>query len=140
MTRAVTFIDGFTSASAPNVATAGQEQYVIANNISVATNITGLDFSSYTSVFVDFELSREDVGGLHRQSGSILINDNGAGYTLNLGTYQGDDLVRLSGESIAFPEEIVLTITALGQVQYKSGNMSASGYAGLLKLQITRVF
>lgn len=140
MTRAVTFADSFTSASAPDVATAGQEQYTITNNVSVATSISGLTFAAYTSVFIDFELSREDVNGLNRQSGALLIHNNGTDYTLNLGNYQGDDIVRLAGESIAAPEEIILTITALGQIQYQSGNMNADSYEGTLKLQITRVF
>lgn len=140
MTRVVSFADGFTSASMPNVATAGQEQYDIANNVSTLTNIAGLDFSSYTSVFIDFEIYREDAADSFRQAGRMTITKDGADWIFNLGNYQGEDLLRLGDEVMTAPEEVFLWITPAGQMQYKTGNMSAVSYLGKLKLQITRIF
>ncbi len=138
--RVIAFADGFTSASAPDVSSAGQEQYTLANNISVLTSITGLNISAYTTAFVDFELTRVDFTGTYRQSGSLILTFIAGAWVLNLGNYQGEDMVRTGAEVIALAKEIFLSVTAGGQVQYKSGPMVDASHVGTLKLQITRIF
>lgn len=141
MTRVVSFADGFTSASAPSVGSAGQEQYTILNNVTELTNIAALNFADNTCAFISYELSREDLPtGLKRQVGNMLISKTADGFILNLANYQGDDMIRAELEEITLPYEVYFSVTTTGQLQYMSGNMATSGYAGIFKVQITRVF
>lgn len=138
--RVVSFADGFTSATAPSIGTAGQERYPLANNVTSLTSISALNFSSYTSAFIDFEVVRSDISGTKRQVGSFLLSKTSSGFDLNLGNYQGDDMIRMGSESVSLPHDLYFSVTSLGQIQYKSGNMDSGSHAGELKVLITRIF
>ena len=135
MTRIVSFADGFSSASAPDVVGGAQEVYTLLNN-QATTAISGLIFSSsaYRTAFIDYELSR--VGGAtYRQSGSIIVSFNGT-WSLSLGNYQGDSIIE---DTLLNTQSITLTInSSTGQISYSSGNL-ASHTSSSLKLNIVRI-
>lgn len=135
MTRIVSFADGFTSASAPVVAGAEQENYTLANNQAL-TNITGLIFSSsaYKSVFVDFEIER--IGSsTYRQSGSLILSYNGT-WSITFGNYQGDPIIE---DVLTEDYGITLSVVgATGQVQYSSNNLPGHT-SSKIKLYVVKV-
>lgn len=135
MTRIVSFADGFTSASAPVIAGAEQENYTLANNQAL-TNITGLIFSSsaYKSVFVDFEIER--IGSsTYRQSGSLILSYNGA-WSISFGNYQGDSIFE---DVLTEDYGITLSVVgATGQVQYSSNNLPGH-ISSKIKLYVVKV-
>lgn len=135
MTRIVSFADGFTSASAPVVAGAEQENYTLANNQAL-TNITGLifDSSAYKSVFVDFEIER--IGSsTYRQSGSLILSYNGT-WSITFGNYQGDPIIE---DVLTEDYGITLSVVgATGQVQYSSNNLSGHT-SSKIKLYVVKV-
>jgi hypothetical protein len=140
MSLIVNFADGFTSASAPTI-TGGsgpQETYVISNNISSPTNITGLVFSStsFRSFFANFRLTRTDTVTSVEQTGTLIGHYDGSAWTLTFGNYDGDSIV---ASSLVAVTDVVFTITSGGQVQYTSGNMVGGTHTGSLKLAITRI-
>jgi hypothetical protein len=135
MTRIVSFADGFTSASAPVVAGAEQENYTLANNQAL-TNITGLIFSSsaYKSVFVDFEIER--IGSsTYRQSGSLILSYNGT-WSITFGNYQGEPIIE---DVLTEDYGITLSVVgATGQVQYSSNNLPGHT-SSKIKLYVVKV-
>jgi hypothetical protein len=135
MTRIVSFADGFTSASAPVVAGAEQENYTLANNQAL-TNITGLvfDSSAYKSVFVDFEIER--IGSsTYRQSGSLILSYNGT-WSITFGNYQGDPIIE---DVLTEDYGITLSVVgATGQVQYSSNNLPGHT-SSKIKLYVVKV-
>ena len=135
MTRIVSFADGFTSASAPVVAGAEQENYTLANNQSL-TNITGLifDSSTYKSVFIDFEIER--IGSsTYRQSGSLILSYNGT-WSITFGNYQGDPIIE---DVLTEDYGITLSVVgATGQVQYSSNNLPGHT-SSKIKLYVVKV-
>ena len=58
--RIVSFTDGFTSSTAPIVQGFVQENYTILNNQSSDVSLFTFNSTSYTSIFVDFQLVRND--------------------------------------------------------------------------------
>jgi hypothetical protein len=135
MTRIVSFADGFTSASAPVVAGAEQENYILENNQAL-TNITGLifDSSAYKSVFVDFEIER--IGSsTYRQSGSLILSYNGT-WSITFGNYQGDPIIE---DVLTEDYGITLSVVgATGQVQYSSNNLPGHT-SSKIKLYVVKV-
>jgi hypothetical protein len=135
LTRIVSFADGFTSASAPVVAGAEQENYTLANNQAL-TNITGLIFSSsaYKSVFVDFEIER--IGSsTYRQSGSLILSYNGT-WSITFGNYQGDPIIE---DVLTEDYGITLSVVgATGQVQYSSNDLPGHT-SSKIKLYVVKV-
>lgn len=139
--RILNFSDGFTSSSAPLISGSGsQEDYVINNNATGVTLFT-VDSAQYKTYFMDYELIRQDVGGVYVQQGGIILGYDGSDWTLTFGNYQGVDLIQDSTGTISSPEMIILevsTLSGVGTVTYDSGAMGGS-YSGELKLIITRV-
>lgn len=135
MTRIVSFADSFTSASAPVISGANQENYVLLNNQAV-TNIVGLLFDSsiYKSVFFNYEVER--IGSAtYRQVGSFIAAFNGT-WSLSFGNYQGDQII---DDSLVVPQNITLSINAsTGQVSYSSGNQPGHT-SSKIKLYIVKV-
>ena len=97
-------------------------EFSIANN-QAATNVTGLVFagSSYRTAFIDYQVYRTTSTTERVESGVLVANYKtvaAAWYIDNLGGFLGD-----SG--------VTFTITASGQVQAASDNMSSgSAYTG----------
>jgi hypothetical protein len=135
VTRIVSFADSFTSASAPVISGAEQENYTLSNNQSV-TNIPGLvfDSSAYKSVFFNYEIER--IGStIYRQTGSFIAAYNGT-WSLSFGNYQGDQII---DDSLVVPQNITLSINAsTGQISYSSGNQSGHT-SSKIKLYIVKV-
>jgi hypothetical protein len=139
MTMVVDFADGFTSNSSPNLLGLGNEIYLIDNNHSGAVqNFTGLNFNGYTSVFASYEIERFNTIESYRQTGTIIFRYDTVNslWVMEFGTFIGDDLLK---DSVALPQEVVITITSTGQVQYMSGNMNSFGYSGKFKLNLNRI-
>jgi hypothetical protein len=136
MTRLVTFTDGFTSATIPDLGGDSLEIFTLLNNQSVSVNITDLIFSSteFKTVFMEYEVER--VGTLtYRQSGSLIASFNGA-WSYSLGNYQGDSIIE---ESLLNTYSITLSVDASsGQFSYTSGNQ-AGHTSSKLKLKIVRI-
>lgn len=135
MSKILTFADGFSSASAPTVEGAAQENYVLANNQAL-TNITGLIFNSstYKSVFFDYEIERIGTS-TYRQAGNFLAVYNGT-WSLSFGNYQGDTIIE---DSLLNDFNITLSIdSASGQIKYSSGNQ-AGHTSSKIKLNILKV-
>jgi hypothetical protein len=134
----VSFADGFTSGSSPNIEGSGQEDFVILNNQSSSLEIFTLDSVDFKSAFVNFELTRKDVSNEFRQAGQFILSYNGSAWTMNVGNYQGSDLI---ADSLTSSEKITLTVTTslgVASVKYTSGNMGSS-YTGELKCSFTRI-
>lgn len=135
MTRIVSFADGFTSASAPVVAGAEQENYTLANNQAL-TNISGLvfDSSSYKSIFIDFEIERIGSSS-YRQSGSLILSYNGT-WSMTFGNYQGDPIIE---DVLTEVYGITLSVVgATGQIQYSSNNLPGHT-SSKIKLYVVKV-
>lgn len=135
MSRVVTFSDGFTSASAPSIVGASQENYTLLNN-QATTAITGLVFDSTTtkSVFIDYTIDR--VGTVERrQSGSMIAVFNGT-WSITFGSYQGDTII---ADTLVNTYSATLSIHATtGQISYSSGNQ-AGHVSSSLKIYLVKV-
>jgi len=137
----VNFTDSFTSSSAPVITGGSQEDYTILNNQSSFVSFTSpftIDSADSASAFVNYELERIDASDEYRQSGTFIISFDGTDWVLNLGNYQGSDLIQ---DNILNPELIQLQITTtagVGELEYKSGNM-ASHVSSKIKMDITRI-
>lgn len=140
--REISFADGFTSNTEPSSSGVSLEPYQILNNQSSLTNVPGLNFGGdLTSVFVNYELERKHTVALvevaFRQVGSFVAVKSDSGWSLNFGSYSGDDII---SDSISGPSKTVLSIdSSSGQIQYQSGEMTGDNYSGALKLSITRI-
>lgn len=133
--RIVSFADGFTSASAPVVAGAEQENYTLANNQAL-TNISGLvfDSSAYKSVFIDFEIERIGSSS-YRQSGSLILSYNGT-WSMTFGNYQGDPIIE---DVLTEVYGITLSVVgATGQIQYSSNDLPGHT-SSKIKLYVVKV-
>lgn len=145
MTRLVTFADGFTAASPPDVTPGAQENYNILNNQAVAVALVNDDAEQVTfdptktkSVFVDYELERLDDDETYRQQGSLMLINTLTGWEIQYGNYVGDDL--LQEAMISAVSHVVLDIDSVtGAMTYLSGEMLGTGYEGTFKTIITRI-
>jgi len=138
MSRQISFVDGFTSSTPPDVTGSAQEDFLILNNQEVALSFYTIDALNYKSAFISFELSRSETGSEFRQAATMILSYDGTNWLLNVGNYQGSDLIN---DSLTNPESITLsvsTISGVGSIEYTSGNMGA-GYTGTLKASITRI-
>jgi len=102
--------DAFTSGS-----------FTVANNQSSAANVTGLAFSgaSIKAVNISYRIRRSTTTNEFAETGTIrLVYKDTADTWFIDQTYAGED----SG--------VTFTVTAGGQVQYVSSNVSGSSYAG----------
>ena len=99
-----------------------QKDFTLSNNISTATNIVGLavDASFEKSCFYQLEIERIAGGVEYRQVIDIKAIYLGGVWSLTFGLYAGSEL---NQPAITLPEEVVLSITSVGQWQYKSGNL-----------------
>lgn len=100
--------------------------FTIANNVSSFTNINGLSFNTGTvrSAIIDYSIYRTSTANPsgNAESGTInIVYDNlaapGSKWAMSIGNVTGN-----SG--------VTFTITDLGQVQYQSTNINATGYSG----------
>jgi hypothetical protein len=143
MTRLVTFADGFTSATPPDVTPGAQEDYIILNNqaayvplLDNSGNQLILDSTKHKSVFADFELERVQGATIYRQSGTFMIILGLTGWEIQYGNYIGQDLLQISG--LASPEHVELAVDSVtGHVTYISGSLIGS--TSILKTIMTRI-
>lgn len=143
MTRLVTFADGFTSATPPDVTPGAQEDYIVLNNQAAPVALMDnsgnqliLDSTKHKSVFADYELERVQGGTTYRQSGTFMIILGAAGWEIQYGNYIGQDLLQNGG--LVNPEHVQLAIDPVtGYVTYTSGNLVGS--TSILKTIMTRI-
>jgi len=136
--RTVSFIDGFTSSSPPDVVGITQEFFEILNNKSSYFNFSGLVFNKdqYQTVKMFCEIERSSSIGSWRQAIDLVFIYNGS-WSLTTGLNSGNPLVDdsyVSGELVLFAID-----GASGQVSYKSGNLQGTSYNGNLKASIDRI-
>lgn len=137
MTRIVNFADGFTSATAPQVAGAVQENYIILNNELTGTLFT-LDSSLNKTAFVNYELIRKNDLESYTQNGSLIMAFDGTSWLLTEGNFQGNSMI--TQEFTTDPLSLILTLdTVTGALTYSSGNMIGANYIGTFKLNIVRI-
>lgn len=133
MSRVVDFIDGFTSASQPVLTDAGNESYPLTNNQASFIDVSGLDFTGYTSAVGVLEIERIGAS-TYRQVVNVNFTYDGAAWSIELGAFDGFDIIQTS--SITSIEQIVLSMDG-SQVQYKTGNIS-SHTSSKIKASLTR--
>ena len=136
--RVVSFADGFTSASAPAFQGVIQENYDILNNQSSPDSLITFDSTLYSSLFIDFELTREDSSNYFSQFGRLTIFNDGTNWLLSIGMYNNSDIIQ---DTIVNPEHITLSVSnsgSIGSLDYTSGNMGSS-YLGQFKIMATRI-
>jgi len=107
-----------------------QSTFAVANNVLVATDVTGLVFSntSFVGVAIDFYLHRRtDTNDVLEQGVIRLAYDpEAANWRINVSSAFDDALV-------------AFTVTAAGQVQYTSSNLTGTSYSGSLKMIIKNI-
>ena len=134
----MSFADGFTSASEPIVQGFVQENYTILNNQASSASIFTFDSTVYNSIFIDFELIREDSLDHFSQFGKLTIFNDGTSWLLAIGMYNNSDIIQ---DSLINPEHITLSVSnsgAIGSLDYTSGNMGSS-YSGTFNIMATRI-
>ncbi len=134
----MSFADGFTSASAPAFQGVIQENYDILNNQSSPDSLITFDSTLYSSLFIDFELTRGDSSNYFSQFGKLTIFNDGTSWLLAIGMYNNSDIIQ---DSLVNPEHITLSVSnsgTTGSLDYTSGNMG-SGYSGTFKIMATRI-
>lgn len=98
--------------------------FTVANNISSASNVTGLLFSgaAIRSAHIRYESYRKTASGELAESGTLVIlyNDIAADWDLAVLGVNGN-------------AGVTFTITSSGQVQYVSTNLAGTSYVGTLK-------
>jgi 5-hydroxyisourate hydrolase-like protein (transthyretin family) len=103
----------------------------ILNNISAASNVTGLAFDGAVtrSFTIDYSIYRETSTNAKAQVGQL----RGVYNTKNNAWFLSDDY---AGENA----EIEFSIDSTGQVQYKSSNLAGTGHTCALKYTIRKTF
>lgn len=107
----------------------GETSFTIANAQASVANVTGLSFTaaSYRSAEVEYEISRKT------DTASSEVRSIG---TLRLAYRAQSSAWEILGENSSGDETgVTFSITAAGQVQYSSTNISGSNYAGTLKFR-----
>jgi len=113
----------------------GETQFTVANNQSSAADITGLVFSgaSVRSFEADLQIYRNTTGGgateLAARVKLIGTYKTVAASWEMMSTFVGDEIDAFG------PGGLLLTITAAGQVQYKSHNISGTPATSKLKFR-----
>ncbi len=101
-----------------------QIPYTLANNQSVLTNITGLLLDSTKEKSAKFVFEVERVGTSEfRQLIECVAVYKGSAWAFYLNGHNEDGIVQHAG-AMTSSEQIELSVTALGQFQYKSGNLA----------------
>lgn len=140
----VGFADGFTSATAPEISGATQENFILENNKVTFTAFDGfiLDKTKCKSAFalVEFDRYRE-VGAIPetfrgtQEITFVVIDDS---WVMLPGQSTGIEM--LQAETISEEYHVILEINpTTGQINYKSGNMVGTDYDGKAKCSITRI-
>jgi hypothetical protein len=108
-----------------------ETDFTIADDESSLTDITGLSVDSSEVVYakVVYTISRTDGSTPRRETGALFLtyDDNGSSWELDRRSNFGDAL-NMGNNSIS--------VTAGGQLQYKSDSMGGS-YVGSMKYRIT---
>jgi len=106
-----------------------QTNFTIVNNQNVALDLTGLVFDKVTikSVRILFDIHRESVGNNLNEMGELFV----------LFDPVADDWI-LSFDSKFDDSEVIFTITAAGQIQYTSSNLTGGSYVGVLRVNDIR--
>lgn len=101
----------------------------IDNNITSATSIAGLLFSSASvkSARIYYDIHREDSGQRANESGELFI------------THDSVNGWALSRQSVFDDAEVVFTISPTGQIQYTSSNYTGGSYAGTLRASVLQL-
>ena len=131
--RVLDFSDGFSSASTPTVSTATtQTTFTIANNQASPANVTGLSFSSasHRGAIVEYDITRKTATASSevRAIGSLILV-----YRTETSSWSMEEQSNHDDVGVTF------TVTAGGQVQYTSTNISGSSYVGTMNF-FSRVF
>lgn len=97
--------------------------FSIANNVSSATNVNGLNFdpSQVRSAIINYSLYRHTNSNELSECGQILIT-----YKTTAGTWE-------LAQTYAGSSGVTFTITNTGQIKYTSTNVSGSSYTGKMK-------
>lgn len=109
----------------------GITDVVIANNQTVATDVTGLLFDKLQtkSARILFDIFRKTDSDSFEEVGEMFVSYNSE-----------TDAWRLSLDSKFDDAGVVFAITSAGQVQYTSDNIAGGSYVGTLKLKnVTKV-
>lgn len=140
----VTFADGFSSATPPNVTGQVQEKYILANNMSAFANLNGLIFDStkIRSAFASFEISRQHdvatVETVHRETIEMTFIFDGTSWGYTYGLQSGVDMVHDDLGANDYDVSIGIDVTT-GQVRYKTNSMTGDNYEGVLLASILRM-
>lgn len=104
-----------------------ETQFTVPNNQSSAIDVTGLVFagSSYRTAYIDYQVYRTTSTDERAESGLLVAN-----YKTTAGTWQIDNLGGYIGDS-----GVRFSITAAGQVQLASDNMSGASYSGKMRFK-----
>lgn len=100
-------------------------EFTVANNTSVAANVTGLLFNSTNvkGAKIVFDLHRKTDSAGADQTGEILLTHTGSAWRIAVNSNFDDAGVTFS-------------VTSGGQVQYVSTNMAGGSYVGTLRAKI----
>lgn len=95
----------------------------LANNISSATNVTGLQFSTAAvrSAIINYSLYRSSSTNELSECGVMLITYKSTANTWELAQYSVGDA------------GVTFTITSTGQIRYQSTDIGSTSYSGKLK-------
>lgn len=108
-----------------------ENSFTIANNQSSVANVTSLSFAvaTYRAFAVDYSIRRYVDASEVVQTGTLKGAYNSKTSTWSLSdSFTGDDA------------GVTFSITAAGQVQYVSSNISGTNYVGSLKYYISKTF
>lgn len=99
----------------------------VANNQTTFADVTGLVFNAASVRAVDitysiFRISSTNLSGFTEKGTIQLIYDNNVGWDLNQGNLLGN-------------ANVIFDITPTGQVQYKSSDIGATSYIGVMKFE-----
>jgi len=104
--------------------------FTVANNQSIAANVTGLLFNkvTYKGARIPFDLMRSTASSNFTESGVIYVSHNS--FT---------DTWQISVDSKIDDAGVTFSINSSGQVQYTSTNIAGGSYSGVLRIAgITR--
>jgi hypothetical protein len=105
-----------------------QTKYTLANNQAL-TDVTGLLLNSTTHKSASFTIELERVGSSEfRQIIQVNAIFKGAAWALYFGSFAGDDIAQTS---VTSTEQVALSITSGGQVQYATGNLAGHSASSL---------
>lgn len=109
--------------------------FTIANNISSYTDVTGAIFlpTEYTTWVLRYEVYRKTDASERLESGVLVLSYKPIATTYSV--YRQAD-----NDEDALNIADSLYVTALGQLQYKSDNMSGASYVGKFSYSVVNAF